>query len=106
MSQPTTCKHTYRFICENLDQDTDSPRCRAIKKHLESCPECRTYLTSLKKTVQIYKLLPTPRVPREVHRNLFRHLACLEPAPRSRSIRRGVRTRARKQGRLRTRHKA
>lgn len=85
MSRSPGCKHTYRFICENLDQDTNSPQCRAIRKHLERCPECRTYLQSLKKTVKMYRLLPAPRVPRQVHRDLFEHLACLETPRRSRT---------------------
>jgi predicted anti-sigma-YlaC factor YlaD len=81
MRHSASCKRTYQFICENLDQATNSPQCRAIRKHLEGCPECRTYLSSLKKTVQLYKLLPPPRVPRGVHRELFRQISCLTPAP-------------------------
>jgi len=83
MSHSPTCKRTYQFICENLDQDTNSPQCRAIRKHLEGCQDCRKYLLSLKKTVQLYKLLPSPRIPRSVHRELFRQIACLKPTPAS-----------------------
>jgi hypothetical protein len=86
MRHSASCKRTYQFICENLDQATNSPQCRAIRKHLEGCPECRTYLSSLKKTVQLYKLLPPPRVPRDVHRELFRQLSCLETAPHRRTV--------------------
>jgi len=75
MSLPQSCKRVYRFICENLDQTMDSPRCRAIRKHLDDCPDCRTYLDSLKKTVVLYTMLPSPKVPNRVHRKLFRTIA-------------------------------
>lgn len=82
MSHQQSCRRVYRFICENLDQNMDSPRCKTIKKHLDGCPECRTYLDSLKKTVVLYRMMPTPAVPDQVHRKLFRDIALAYDAGR------------------------
>jgi len=66
------CKQVYHYICDNLDADIDSPRCRQLKRHLEACPDCAAYLDSLKKTVLLYKNLPAPTVPLSVHKQLFK----------------------------------
>ncbi len=67
------CNEAYRFICDNLDQSVDSPECRAIRRHLEECPDCRLYLDSLKKTVTLYRLEPGARkVPPGVHDRLMK----------------------------------
>ncbi len=71
------CKDVYQHICENLDQDMNSPRCRAIKKHLESCQDCTAYLDSLRKTVSFYRVLSSPAVPKSVERELFKQIDLL-----------------------------
>jgi len=68
------CKQVYRHICENLDENIHSARCRAIRKHLVSCPDCGAYLDSIKKTIALYKTIPTPKVPSAIHRKMLRVL--------------------------------
>ena len=68
------CRQVYRFICENIDQDLDSPRCREIKRHLNQCTNCTAYFDTLKKTVVFYRKTTPPKVPPSVHRQLFRSL--------------------------------
>ena len=68
----TQCRKVYRRICENLDQGLDSPECREIKRHLEQCPDCLAYLDSLKKTVLLYRAMPSPPVSRAMRRRLFK----------------------------------
>lgn len=70
----TSCRQVYQHICEHLDEDLSSPRCRRIRQHIEGCPDCKEYLESLKKTVVLYRAVPTPPVPRVVHRSLARAL--------------------------------
>jgi anti-sigma factor RsiW len=70
------CKTVYRFICDNLDERLDSPRCRQIRRHLEGCPDCQSYLKSIKQTVRLYKAAPSPRVPEATHRKLMKVLEC------------------------------
>jgi predicted anti-sigma-YlaC factor YlaD len=80
------CKGVYEYICENLDADMNSAKCRAIKKHLDACPDCAAYLDSLKKTILLYKREPGPRVPLSVHRRLVKaiDIAMLSTSQRSR----------------------
>jgi predicted anti-sigma-YlaC factor YlaD len=80
------CKSVYKHICENLDADINSPKCRAIKKHLASCPDCSAYLDSLKKTILLYKHEPGPRLPLSAHRRLVKliDIAALEAQTQTR----------------------
>jgi anti-sigma factor RsiW len=71
------CDEVYLHICDSLDENLASPQCKAIKKHLEQCPECRAYLSSLKTTIALYKAAPVPRLPAIAHRNLFKKLSAL-----------------------------
>lgn len=66
------CKGVYAYICENLDANVKSAKCRAIKKHLESCPDCSAYLDSLKKTIQLYRNEAGPSVPISTHKRLVK----------------------------------
>lgn len=74
------CKGVYEYICENLDADMKSAKCRAIKKHLDSCPNCSAYLDSLKKTILLYRNEPAPGVPTGTHQRLVKaiNVAILE----------------------------
>lgn len=44
-------KKTFHEICDYLGGDLDSPLCQEIKDYMESCPECKIYFDSVKKTV-------------------------------------------------------
>ena len=66
------CKEAYLRICDNLDADPNSAKCRQVLKHLDTCPDCAALLGSVKKTVALYKSVPTPRVPSATHRRLIK----------------------------------
>ncbi len=68
------CLDVAKHVCGELDEHIDSPECRAIRKHLESCPNCTAYLDSLKKTILIYQHTPNPRFPRRARKKLFAKL--------------------------------
>lgn len=65
------CDEAYLYICDNLDQEIESPQCRKIRKHLETCTNCKAYLESLKTTISLYKAMPTPSVSPATHRKLL-----------------------------------
>lgn len=65
------CLEVSKHVCGDLDEHIDSKECRAIKKHLASCPNCSAYLDSLKKTVLIYQHIPNPRFPHRSRKKLF-----------------------------------
>ena len=51
----TTCKEVMHHICDNLGEDLDSPKCIAIKEHLENCSNCKSYFDSVDSTIKFYK---------------------------------------------------
>ena len=78
------CKEAYLRICDNLDADPDSEKCREVLKHLETCADCAALLDSVKKTVLLYKSTPTPRVPTATHKRLVRAINAAWESPRRR----------------------
>ncbi len=82
------CSNVFRHICDNLDNKLRTKRCREIRLHLKSCPDCKAYLASLKCTVTLYRSLPSPRLSRAAHDRLLRALearGCFSaPQPRAR----------------------
>lgn len=75
-----TCKKTYRYICENLDANLNSPICVEIKKHLDHCPDCTAYLDTLKKTVLLYKNQKSPTLGKSARKNLVLSLNLQKPS--------------------------
>ena len=66
-----SCRSVYKHICENLDANIDSAKCRQIREHIEECENCTAYLDSLKKTVYLYRAYPTPHVSTKAHKELI-----------------------------------
>ena len=66
-----TCSEIAKYICTELDEQIDSPKCRAIKKHLTSCPHCTAYLKGLKQTVRLYREEPDAKLSRQCREKLF-----------------------------------
>lgn len=60
-SKKITCNQVLNHICENLDEEINSPTCLSIKFHLNECPDCAVYLKSLKNTINLYKNYPLPK---------------------------------------------
>ena len=56
-----SCNEVAKYVCENLDEYLNSRECRAIRKHLQTCPKCTKQLDSLKKTVILYRNCPDSR---------------------------------------------
>lgn len=54
-TEKITCKEVMNHICDNLGEDLNSPRCVAIKNHLDHCDSCQKYFKSVDSTIQFYK---------------------------------------------------
>ncbi|MGA7161641.1 MAG: zf-HC2 domain-containing protein [Bacteroidota bacterium] len=65
------CNEATKYICENLDERLDSPKCRAIKKHLQTCATCSNDLANLKKIIALYRGAPSPRLSNAVEKKIF-----------------------------------
>jgi hypothetical protein len=46
-------KDIYKQICDFMGEDLNAPVCKEVAEHLESCPDCKVYLDTVKKTVTI-----------------------------------------------------
>lgn len=65
------CPDVLNHICEELDTELSSARCREIRRHLANCPNCTAYLDSLKKTIKLYRSYPKAHVPKKARKELF-----------------------------------
>lgn len=54
-TEEITCKDVMSHICDNLGEELNSPRCLAIKEHLENCDSCKSYRKSVETTIDFYK---------------------------------------------------
>ncbi|MFH1861869.1 MAG: hypothetical protein ABH878_03560 [bacterium] len=78
------CKPFWERLCESLGEDLNSSLCVELREHLEACPECSLQIDTIKRTVEIYRALPSAEVPGAVQRRLRIRLL-LNPEIRDRS---------------------
>jgi len=71
--EKVTCKEVMSHICESLSEEINSPKCVAIKEHLENCNGCRSYFDSVETTIDLYKKC-TDELPDDVHAKLMNFL--------------------------------
>lgn len=64
------CKKHFERISEFLDGELEEPLCEEIQKHLETCPECRRCVESLKRTVDVLKRTPREAIPEDTKERL------------------------------------
>ena len=50
-----SCNEVMNHICDHLDEDLDSPKCREIKEHIDECDSCQNYLTNIDSTIKFYR---------------------------------------------------
>jgi anti-sigma factor RsiW len=82
MKSPTVShKIMFRHLCENLDQRLDSPECRAIRKHLADCPECLTFLGTLKSTVALFRRYAAPPMSAASRKKLYAAVRAAKAVP-------------------------
>jgi hypothetical protein len=68
------CSEVAKYVCENLDEQLNSQKCRAIKKHLLTCPKCSKDLTDLKKVIALYRNESIPHIPKAVEKRFLASL--------------------------------
>lgn len=71
------CKEVMHHICDNLGEELDSPKCVAIKEHLEKCDNCQKYYDSIELTIDLYKKYDV-QISDDVHDRLMDHLGLKE----------------------------
>lgn len=50
-----SCKDVMSHICESLGEEINSPKCVAIKEHLDNCDGCKNYFKSVELTIDYYR---------------------------------------------------
>ncbi|MCK4558803.1 MAG: hypothetical protein KAV45_03395 [Calditrichia bacterium] len=74
MKSPTH-QEVYKKICDFMGEDLNAPACKEVAEHLESCPNCKVYLDTVKKTVIIcQEIEKEEKMPQEVKNRLFKVL--------------------------------
>ena len=61
------CVKCFQRISEYLDGELEEKICLKIDKHLRECPECRDYVDSLRKTIQLCKGTTMEEIPGDIH---------------------------------------
>jgi RNA polymerase sigma-70 factor (ECF subfamily) len=51
-ARPQSCKRLFAALSDYLDGESGPRLCAQLEAHLEGCPPCQAYLTSLEETVQ------------------------------------------------------
>ena len=68
-------KEVYKQICDFMGEDLDTPVCKEVAEHLESCPNCKVYLDTVKKTVTICQETEKEKeIPQDIKNRLFKIL--------------------------------
>lgn len=62
-------------ICDFMGEDFDSPACKEVADHLKTCPTCRIYFDTVKKTVTLCREMDDNKViPKDVNNRLYKVL--------------------------------
>lgn len=70
-----THQEVYKKICDFMGEDLNAPACKEVAEHLDSCPNCKVYLDTVKKTVTIcQEIEKEEEMPQEVKNRLFKVL--------------------------------
>jgi len=64
------CPDIVRLFSRHLEGDLSSNICAEMEKHLEACGWCQASCESLKKTLGLCRLSPSPEVPDALQRRV------------------------------------
>lgn len=68
-------KANMKKLCNIMGEDFDSPACREMMDHINSCPNCKIYYDTVKKTVLLCKENDcAEKLPEEVNHRLLKIL--------------------------------
>jgi anti-sigma factor RsiW len=79
------CKKLVELISDYVDHELDADSVLELEKHIEECPNCRLFISSLRITIQSFSYSQQVRLPTRIHHRLKKRL---QKHPRA--IRRGA----------------
>jgi predicted anti-sigma-YlaC factor YlaD len=74
MKKRTTmmCDDVLKTLCDTLDENVNSPHCRAIRKHLGECEHCKSFLDGVKMTIELYQRYTPPPLAKKSHHRILK----------------------------------
>jgi anti-sigma factor RsiW len=69
------CKHVVLQLCDYLDGELDASLLQDLSRHLDHCQDCRIFVDTCRKTVEIYCNTEPLPLPADVRERLERALA-------------------------------
>lgn len=72
--EPHRCHDLLRSLSDYVDGTLDDSICAEIEKHMNDCERCHIVIDTLRKTVELYRTLPTPPLPDDVRERLLLRL--------------------------------
>jgi hypothetical protein len=75
------CEDLLNQLCEELSEDINSEVCESLKRHLASCDDCRTQMTSMRTAIHLYQCLKDSEVPPNIHERLLQVLNIKDDSP-------------------------
>src|SRR5262245_23776113 len=70
-----SCRLMLKSLSEYVDGTLDESLCDEIEKHLGECECCQIVIDTLRKTIELYRVMqPAPPVPEDVRARLFMRL--------------------------------
>jgi predicted anti-sigma-YlaC factor YlaD len=75
MAHPSDCRKRLAELSEYIDGSAQEQVCREIEKHMESCPDCRIMVDTLRKTITLCRDREKEiGLPEQARRRLYRRL--------------------------------
>ena len=68
------CHDLLKTLSDYVDGELDPSLCQEIEKHMAECERCHIVIDTLRKTVELYRTMPTPPLPEGVRERLFLRL--------------------------------
>jgi len=69
------CQEMLENLGGYIDGDLDGRLCSEIEAHIDSCPDCKIVVNTLKKTIQLYQVTgKEATLPKDVRKRLFARL--------------------------------
>ncbi len=72
---PASCPDVLTMLSRKLEDEISPDVCAEMEQHVAGCPHCTSLCDSLKRSLAVCKLLPTPEVPAQVRESLRQAVA-------------------------------
>lgn len=68
------CRELLGSLSDYVDGELEETLCREIEAHMAECENCRIVVDTLRKTISLYRILPSEPLPAAVEQRLFKRL--------------------------------